>query len=104
MRSKADQHIRNINRRTRLPIAAAREDYMRQVQEDMAHFNAIDEARAPGELRVEIVDHVVNEMAVLWKVTQVLAPDRLAELPDDEFSLPINEAAFLTDLGLLREG
>lgn len=103
VRTKADQHIRNICLRTRLPIAAARDEYLRQVHEDMAHFNSIDHVRAPGELRVEIVDHVVNQQALYWRMAQVLQSERaVLESPGDvdEFYHPIDERAFLEELGL----
>jgi hypothetical protein len=69
----------------------------------MALFNDRDAVRAPGELRAEIVDHVVNERALLWKVTQILEPDGLGEPPSDEFCDAIEEEVFLRRVGLLPE-
>jgi len=100
VRTKADNHIRRISKRTGLPTAAARDDYMDQVRQDMNHFNALDQARAPGEIRVEIVDHVISDEALLWRVEQALEPNRLVEPPSDEFCNPIDEGIFLRNIGL----
>ncbi|KAK3360643.1 P-loop containing nucleoside triphosphate hydrolase protein [Lasiosphaeria hispida] len=101
VRTKADVHIGNIEYRKQCTIAAARDDYMDQVRMDMRGFNALDSARAPGELRVEIFDYVVNQRALLWKITQVLDPERLCEPPASDLYHPINEAEFLGEIGML---
>ena len=101
VRTKADIQIDNITYNKQCSIAAARNDYIGQVRQEMERFNALDSIRAPGELRVEIADHIVNQRALLWKVTQVLEPDRLWEPPANDLYHVIDEIRFLENIGLL---
>ena len=60
MRTKADIQIDNITYNKQCSIAAARNDYMGQMRQQLERFNALDSIRAPGELRVDIVDYIIN--------------------------------------------
>lgn len=102
MRTKADIHIDNIAYRKDYTIAAARDDYMGQVRRDIERFNALDSVRAPGELTVEIVDHVVNQRALLRKVMLALEPGRPREPPTSDLYDTIDETRFLEKIGLLN--
>ncbi|KAK3994837.1 P-loop containing nucleoside triphosphate hydrolase protein [Cladorrhinum sp. PSN332] len=103
VRTKADQHIDNISYRKQLSMAAARKDYMNQVHQDVDKFNELDSARGPGELRVEIKDHLVNQRTLLWQVTQTLRSDRSWEPPAGDQYQVIDEASLLQQLGIMSE-
>lgn len=88
-RSKADLHIRNCKRnKGYATVREAREDYLRQVQEDADATNR--QAEHVEVLGLDVWDHVISEMGIRQVV--------LGEEPEDEFERVIHERKLLGEL------
>lgn len=94
MRSKADEHIRNCKRNAgHTTVEAARDDYIRQVRDEMAAKN--EEARKSQALCPNYIDHIVCEMGV----TQLVNGETPSE---DPYEQVIDEDRLLKKLELME--